>query len=203
MPDLLPSLEPSNVLRILFFFFLTAFYFSKSISLPSFLPFAIIIPLFFSLRKLSCQLDVLNILHSSQSPPFFSSLTWLLPRPATQLSSGIFLYYFTRLVLLLPGSHIFSLGPFSFFREGNSFLLLGSCGEPVENFNSYDFRFYVVPIKPHIWLLPSIALTSLSREPLCHSARRMESHSIGAHSKLRLHVPASSVLISHSLSFFH
>lgn len=125
-------------------FFLTAFSFSKSVSLPSFLPFAIIIPLFSLAHKLSCQLDVLNILHSSQSSLFFASLTWLLSRPATQLSSEIFLYDFIRLMLLLPESQTFSLGPFSFFREGNVFLLLGSCGEPVENFSAYDFRFYIV-----------------------------------------------------------
>lgn len=126
MPDLLSSLEPSNNILGVFFFFWQLFIFPR-----------VSYCLFFFKNHL-----LLSYCHCSSSqahqpagyftyPPFFpeplfsSSLIWLLSRPATQLSSGIFLYYFTRLVLLLSGSHIFSLSPFSFFREKNAIFRWG------------------------------------------------------------------------------
>ena len=84
---------------------------SSSMSLPSFFPphhLLLSYPFFFCPPlRLPSQVGILSILPSSQSSPSSSSLTWLLSRPATQLTFGTFLYYYTRLALLLPGSHLF------------------------------------------------------------------------------------------------
>lgn len=135
MPDLLSSLE--SIICISFIY--VALYFSKSMSLPSFFPptncyyhIFIVFP-----PKLSSQLGILYVLPSPQSSLSSSSLTWLLSRPATQLTFGIFLYCYTRLVLLLPGSHLF-FGSVQFLPR-RKFLFF---------FNAWESRYLAAPWVP-------------------------------------------------------
>lgn len=111
VPDLLSFLKPSNII------FIIAFQFSKSISSNNLCHYHILI---FLPPSLSKQLGILYILPSSQSSPFSSGFYLAALQPSYTTIIWDFPYYFTRLILLLPGSHIFPLVP---FREGNFFVL--------------------------------------------------------------------------------
>lgn len=84
----------------------------------------------------------------------------------------------TGFVLLLPGSHIFPLGPFGSFREGRSFRLLGRVHACGGGLSCVSRALCDLPVRPLPWCL--------SREPLGRCARRRGPRGLRAQPRPRL-----------------